>query len=116
MISDAFLKERFPPGYMRQIPHNDIEWEGVSRAALGLWEFKRFTVLVDNGNALSSLYQLEPRIRSLIIQLDGVDTVVVGAGHNPDILSHPAIAPFVKDLKKARPKIRIVTQQYAIVG
>lgn len=114
-ISPADVEGRFYRANLGQTHPNDVQWMGTAPAVLGLWEFKRFTVLVDAGR-LSPIYQQEPRIRSLIVQLEGIDTIVIGAGENPNIFSHPSVASFVKELQKARPSIRVIAQRYVIVG
>ena len=78
-LSATEMEKRFYEANLGAISPNEMAWSGFAPAVCGAWESKRFTVLVDFG-AVTPIALFEgSRIRSLIAQLDGVDTVVIGA-------------------------------------
>jgi hypothetical protein len=84
-------------------------------AVFGAWEGKRFTVFVEP-TVFDPSYREDEKAARLILSLEGLDTIVICAGHNPDILSYPPIKAFVERVRKERPHVRIVTQKCVIVG
>lgn len=97
------------------LPRNEIRWRGFMPAVSGAWELERFTVFL-NPSAIHPLYKNEMRIHRLLVELPNLDTIVICAGENPEILSVPCVKEFLERLLLERPGIRIVTQQFVQVG
>jgi hypothetical protein len=101
--------------YSSSPPANEVQWRGFASAVIGHWETKRFTVFI-NPNRLQPCYKQEERILRLVLELPNLDTIVICAGQNPDMLEHPPVKAFVEQVRQHRPRIRIVVQQFMVVG
>ena len=97
------------------LPKNEIQWTGIVPALLGTWETKGFTVFV-NPAVLGGPVKANDKVLDLLLDLKGLDTIVICAGQNEDILSHPTVKPFVDRIRAERPTVRIVAQKFVLVG
>lgn len=96
-------------------PSNASQSPRSAWAFVGVCESQRYTVFMNPGLILP-MFNNEPRIRKLLLELDGLQEVVICDSGYPDVLNEPHVKDFIDKLRQQRPTLRFTPQKCTCLG